>query len=112
MTLEQLPVIDKIYSVTRHTVWQTVEPTHILIFVTHGSSIIESEGETTLLEEGNYMLIPKNTPYIRHPVNNTPCTMYYVHFDAHIQPISHSEVKKILKLTSKNISSIFLIQLP
>lgn len=107
LTLDHFPMIDKIYSVTRHTVWQTMEPTHILIFVTNGRCFIESEGKTTLLEEGGYIIIPKNIHYVRRPVENTPCTMYYVHFDLPLQSVSIAEAQKAIRKNEQLYSESF-----
>lgn len=107
LSLEHFPIIDKIYSVTRHTVWQTMEPTHILIFVTSGRCYIESDGKTTLLEEGGYILIPQNIHYVRRPVENTPCTMFYVHFDVPLQSVSLSEAQKCIRKNEKIYNEYF-----
>lgn len=80
--LNYFPSITQFYSVTRNTVWQIADKDHILIFVKSGCCSITFSGETYLLNSGNIFFIPANHSYTRRSVNNTMCTMTYIHFAA------------------------------
>lgn len=77
---DTLPIITSFYSVTRNTRWQLTEKNHILLYISSGSCLITLDGGTYLLNEGDVCYIPEGHPYTRESVNNTFCTMTYIHF--------------------------------
>ena len=79
-TLDRLPTVAKIYHVTRRTVWQIADPFHILLVIVSGSCTVTIGRETETLCPGDVMWIPADTSYIRRPVGDELCTMFYVHF--------------------------------
>ncbi len=74
------PTITSFYSVTRNTVWQITERTHILLYISSGKCSITMDGTDYLLEEGDVFYIPADHSYTRQSIDNTMCTMTYVHF--------------------------------
>lgn len=85
MDLHSLPEVAKLYCVTRRTVWQIADPYHILIFVEDGHCRIQTEGEEYLLSPGDAFLIPENCLYLRRPVEEEFCTLWYYHFRLSIE---------------------------
>jgi len=87
--LDKFPLIKQFYSVTRNTVWQITDSDNILIFITEGTCSISFSNEEYILTPGDVFFIPANHSYLRRSINNTMCTMYYIHFS-----LSH-EVEQI-----------------
>lgn len=79
-SLDRLPEVAKVYTVTRHTVWQIADPYHILLYVQDGRCTVELDGKTHLLAPGDLFLIPENVLYTRRPADDDMCTMIYTHF--------------------------------
>lgn len=75
-----LPTITSFYSVTRNTVWQFTENTHILLHITEGTCRISMDGADYILEQGDVFYIPADRSYTRQSIDSTLCTMTYVHF--------------------------------
>lgn len=76
----KLPTITSFYSVTRNTVWQISENTHILLYISSGTCSITMDSTDYLLEKGDVFYIPADHSYTRRSIDNTMCTMTYVHF--------------------------------
>lgn len=96
--LDIFPLIKKNYSVTRNTVWQITDKDNILIFIIEGSCTISFGNKDYILNPGDVFFIPANHSYLRRSINNTMCTMYYIHFSfAHeVEQIDFDDlVKKI-----------------
>lgn len=79
-SMDRLPEVAKVYTVTRHTVWQIADPYHILLYIQDGRCTIELDGKTHLLVPGDLFLIPENVQYTRRPADAHMCTMVYAHF--------------------------------
>ncbi len=75
-----LPRTVKTYTVIRRTVWQMADPNHILLYIREGSCTVESGGRQYSLQKGDLFFLPENTMYVRRPVEDGLCTMFYVHF--------------------------------
>lgn len=75
-----LPVVNKVYSVTRRTVWQLADPYTILLYIKKGSCLLTLDEDSFTLTEGDMFFIPAGQKYIRQPVNNELCTLMYIHF--------------------------------
>lgn len=75
-----LPTITSFYSVTRNTLWQLAEKTHILIFISDGCCRVSLDGADFLLKKGDICFIPADHSYTRRSVDGTFCTMTYIHF--------------------------------
>lgn len=75
------PEITSIYTVSRNTVWQITDKSNILIFIKDGECNIKYEGTVYNLKTGDVFFIPCGHSYIRTPINNTICTMTYIHFN-------------------------------
>lgn len=75
------PRIRRNYGVTRNTVWEITEQEHLLIFIEDGFCQFSCGGETRQVNKGDVVYIPANQPYIRKTINNTLCSMTYIHFD-------------------------------
>lgn len=80
-----LPAINAFYTVTRNTVWQITDQSHILIFIDEGTCEITCDGERSILQKGDFYFIPAGHSYTRRPVDNTLCTMTYTHFTVNAQ---------------------------
>ena len=78
--MNEFPLITNCYSVTRNTVWQIAEKHNILIFIQKGSCLITFDGETYKLNKGDIFFIPANHSYTRRSLDNSLCTMFYIHF--------------------------------
>ena len=77
----RFPIIRGFYSVTRNTVWQITDNHNILIIVTKGKCRISCNGETSEVCCGDVYFIPAGTEYTRTSVDDSMCTMTYIHFD-------------------------------
>ena len=78
--VKSLPQAVRAYSVIRRTVWQVADPYHILIYIKQGSCTLETGGKQYVLREGDLFFLPQNTMYIRRPIDDALCTMFYAHF--------------------------------
>ena len=74
-----LPEVIDLYRVRRRTVWQIVDHDLLMILVTEGSCRITMDHEDYTLTEGTLFLVPPGHHYIRRPIDNAMCTMYYAH---------------------------------
>ncbi len=74
-----LPYVAKAYSVTRRTVWQVTDPYTILLYIKEGRCAVSADGEDYILNTGDMFLIPAGQRYVRRPVENEMCTIFYVH---------------------------------
>ena len=79
--ISSFPTIHHSYSVSRTTSWQIVDNHNILIFISDGCCEVLYNNETFKLEKGDVFFLPAKQSYIRRPINNTMCTMHYVHFE-------------------------------
>jgi len=86
--LDKLPIVTNYYSVIRDTVWQTSDEHHILLYIQDGMCSVKFNNEIYTLEKGDIFFIPKNQNYKRTPVDNSLCTMTYIHFDISSEIIS------------------------
>ncbi len=80
-TFEKLPRISNIYTVTRNTLWQIADSTHILIMILEGNCCFKINSQKYIAKKGDCVFIPKNNLYERSPYENQKCTMLYVHFE-------------------------------
>ena len=78
--INDFPLIKQFYSVTRNTVWTITDHDNILIFIIEGSCTISFGNEEYTLNPGDVFFIPANHSYTRRSIDNTLCTMYYIHF--------------------------------
>ena len=96
VSFKEFPKIHRVYAVTRKTVWKARESTHILIFIYNGKCIIETQENKYTVNQGEWILIPKDTKYIRTPIDDQMCTMYYIHFELPISQIEFKEAHEYL----------------
>ncbi len=96
LTLNTFPQITQCYSVTRNTVWQISDKYHILIFIQEGCCSISFQGTEYVLNPGDIFFIPSNHSYTRRSINDTMCTMTYIHFTLGIEAVEmdYSELHK------------------
>lgn len=108
--LKEFPSINRMYSVTRNTLWQISEKENMLILVTDGKCNFECDGENTVAKSGDLIFIPANTPYIRSNIEGKMCTMTYIHFTGSFTPlsVSRNEFEKSVKDTVKQIDENIL----
>lgn len=78
--VERLLRIERVYTVARKTVWQVADPSHILILIAEGRCRFEMGNISAVAEAGDAVFIPAGQPYRRSPVEDTVCTMMYIHF--------------------------------
>ena len=79
LDLSVLPDITSMYIARRRTVWQIVDPDTLLIFAAEGRCSITIDSRTYTLGEGCLMIVPANQHYVRRPIDDELCTLYYVH---------------------------------
>lgn len=96
-----LPYVAKAYSVTRRTVWQVTDPYTILLYIKEGRCAVSADGEDYILNTGDMFLIPAGQRYVRRPVENEMCTIFYVHmrlsgirFLSEAEALSETEKRK------------------
>ncbi len=93
--LTALPQVDRAYNVYRRTVWQIVDPCTILLFAAEGQcyvTVSSAWGELAYhLTPGTLLVIPAGHRYIRTPVEDAFCTLYYLHLTLPGRPISAPE---------------------
>ncbi len=107
-TFERLPAVAKIYHVTRRTIWQIADPFHILLIVVSGSCSVTIGRETEVLVPGDVMWIPADTSYIRCPVGDELCTMFYVHFTLSSVQVPEKEARKEIVARSQKLEEEIL----
>lgn len=76
----EFPSITQLYWVTRNTVWEIADKDNILIFIKEGNCTITYENIQYPLNPGDVFFIPANHSYLRQPIDNSMCTMAYIHF--------------------------------
>lgn len=79
--LDKLPEIISIYTVTRNTVWQIADTSHILIAILEGACFFKIGTQKYIVKKGDCVFIPKNTIYERSPYEAQKCKMLYIHFE-------------------------------
>ncbi|MDP4133322.1 MAG: AraC family transcriptional regulator [Bacillota bacterium] len=101
-----LPKVEKVYKVTRRTVWQLSDPYNILLLILEGRCSITVENEEFTLSKGDLFFIPENQNYLRQPINNEMCTLLYIHFKAAtpITSMSHDEAREEIAVTKSAIN--------
>ena len=77
---ESVPRVARAYVVIRRTVWQVTDPFNILLYVQKGECQLETGGQSYTLREGDLFFLPEKTMYIRRPLNDGLCTLFYTHF--------------------------------
>ena len=104
--LSKLPKITNFYCITRNTVWQITEKSHILIFVSSGSCEIIYDNKCHTLNTGDCFFVPANHSYTRRPQNHDKCTMTYIHFelDSNIEEYSLEDLKSRLTKTKETLN--------
>lgn len=78
--LTSFPIAKKIVTVTRNTVWQIADQSHLLIHIEDGCCEFSFDEETFIVRQGDLLYIPANHSYTRRPIDGMPCTMTYIHF--------------------------------
>jgi len=99
--ISQLPEINKIYTVTRKTIWQVADPYNILLFILDGRCTICIDTEEYVVNKGDLFFIPANQTYTRKPINDEFCSLLYIHFITKTPVVSYETTgakKQILKL--------------
>lgn len=91
-----LPTITSFYSVTRNTVWQFTETTHVLLRITSGTCCISLDGTDNILVQGDVFYIPAGHSYTRKSIDGTLCTMTYIHFQLH-SPVEQEDASTLAK---------------
>ena len=91
--LSSLPRITEIYCVRRRTVWQIVDSDSLLIFASEGRCQITTDSADIRLEAGQAVFIPAHHRYLRRPVGDEMCTLYYAHiaFPTPCEILTHTE---------------------
>ena len=105
-----LPIVSRVYSVTRKTVWHSVDPYNIVIYISKGICEIEINNITHHLKEDDYIIIPKGTIYTRRPVNNQICSMSYIHFFADFEVISLEQSQEEIIELFNHINKQFVLE--
>ncbi len=93
--LATLPKISDIYKVRRRTVWQIVDTSTLLIYISEGRCQITTDNTEYILNEGQLLIIPAGHHYIRKPVENEFCTLYYAHITLPGRLVEPSEAAKL-----------------
>ena len=99
LSFEHLPKVTEFYYVERNTTWRCADKNNILVFVTKGKGYFEVNSNKILVKEGQAILIPANTPYVRSAYNDTLATYCYAHFytDKPIKSITYEELEEEAK---------------
>lgn len=104
-----LPYVAKAYSVRRRTVWQVTDPYTILMYIKEGRCAVTADGEDYILNTGDMLLIPVGQRYIRRPVENEMCTIFYVHMRlSGIRVLSEDEALSETEERKKELAKNFL----
>jgi len=93
LNLSYLPDVTGIYSVRRRTVWQIVDPDTLLIFAAEGRCRVTLDRGEYILSEGCMMLIPAGQQYVRRPIGDEMCTLYYAHLRLHDAPVLYERAE-------------------
>ncbi len=104
--INSLPIISNAYKIERKTVWSTVEPENILVFVVDGGCTFVINNKENYVKKGEYILIPAGQEYLRKPDDN-PASFYYFHFitEAGITEINKNNVLENLEKRKSNLDS-------
>ena len=78
--LTAFPEVEKIISVTRNTLWHIAERKDLLIYIEDGCCEFSFDEETFTARPGDLVFIPANHAYTRTSIDNSLCTMIYLHF--------------------------------
>lgn len=100
--LQPLPYLTEIYTVKRCSVWRSLDERNILVYIKEGKCYFSIYNTEVLLEEGNFLFIKANEPYIRKPYNNTSCKMLYIHFHTPQSALLVSKQEASRKLIQAN----------
>lgn len=104
-----LPCVSKAYSVRRRTVWQVTDPYSILLYIKEGRCSVSADGKDYILNTGDMFFIPANQRYIRRPVENELCTIFYVHMRLPgIRFLSEAEASKETEKRKEELAKNFL----
>ncbi|MBR2453610.1 MAG: hypothetical protein IKB35_01260, partial [Clostridia bacterium] len=79
ISLDSLPYVSHAYYVQRRTVWQIADPDSLFIFAAEGRCQIKIDNDKYILERGCAVLIPQSRHYVRRPIDNEMCNLYYAH---------------------------------
>lgn len=114
MRLDRFPLIRQFYSVTRNTVWHIADKDHILIFVREGICSISYSNKEYTLQAGDIFFIPKNHSYTRRSINNTMCTMTYIHFSlpTEVEQLDSSDLRGIVTDAIRVLDNQFINDTP
>lgn len=105
LSLNTFPTITHYYTVIRNTVWQITDKDNILIIIKNGQCEILCNGNTYSLKAGDVFFIPAGLSYERRPVDNTLCTMAYIHFSIQnlFEHINSEEIDKKINETKRQL---------
>lgn len=104
-----LPYVSKAYVVRRRTVWQVTDPYSILIYIKEGRCAVSAEGEDYVLNEGDMFFIPAGQRYIRRPVENEMCTIFYAHMTlADVRFLTEAEAAAETEAKKEALAKSFL----
>lgn len=104
-----LPYVSKAYSVRRRTVWQVTDPYSILLYIKEGRCSVSTDGKDYILNTGDMFFIPANQRYIRRPIENEMCTIFYVHMRLPgIRFLSEAEASKETEKRKEELAKNFL----
>lgn len=94
LSFESVPKVTEFYYVERNTTWRCADKNNILVFVTKGKGYFEINSKKFLVKEGQAVLIPASTPYVRSAYKDTLATYCYAHFytDTPIEEISYDDL--------------------
>lgn len=108
--LKEFPQITRFYSVTRNTIWEITEIDNIIIFIQEGSCSITYENVEHTLNAGDIFFVPANHVYTRRPIDNSLCTMTYIHFSLsnNIEQLELHEVAKKISDSKTEIDNQIL----
>lgn len=108
-----LPVVEKVYSVTRRTVWQLADPYTILLYIKKGSCLLTLDEDSFTLNEGDMFFIPAGQKYIRQPINNEMCTLMYIHFTlSESRSLTDSEALSEIREKKEQLNQSLLEDMP
>jgi AraC-like DNA-binding protein len=106
----ELPIIKKEYSIIRHSVWQAIDPNHIIVYIKEGRCIFEISNKEYIASPGDCVFIPKNTIYTRYPYEKELCTMVGIHFSMNGYEVTEQEMKnEIFRIKSEDLSSHLIL---
>ncbi len=81
VNLTRLIDVTNVYMVKRRTVWQIVDHDALMIFAADGHCKIDMDGESYVLEPGSLFIVPAGHHYLRQPIGDEMCTLYYIHLN-------------------------------